>query len=81
MLEWRPVAWLGSISYGLYLWHGLVFELTPSMRRLHWLTDAGVFLFVLVVSVLVSWISWRWFEQPVLGWASRRAVQPVPAAV
>jgi peptidoglycan/LPS O-acetylase OafA/YrhL len=24
ILAWRPLAFIGKISYGLYLWHGLV---------------------------------------------------------
>jgi peptidoglycan/LPS O-acetylase OafA/YrhL len=25
ILSWRPLVWIGTISYGLYLWHGAIF--------------------------------------------------------
>jgi len=62
-LSWRPLRWIGGLSFSLYLWHwpALVFSR-------HWLLDhptalqAGV---AVIASVGLAWASLRWVEAPV----------------
>src|SRR6202012_5157017 len=75
VLAWGPLAWLGNISYGVYLWHWPVF-LVLNRQRTGW---TGLLLFgVRCASTLaVSVVSWWVIEQPVRQWRPRR-VPPVP---
>ncbi|MCW3065410.1 MAG: acyltransferase, partial [Solirubrobacterales bacterium] len=84
-LSWRPLAALGVISYGIYLWH---------LPLLMVLRNAGLAPVALVprlavvgsVSVLVAWLSWRLLERPLIDRAAERVrdrvrarVRPAPA--
>jgi peptidoglycan/LPS O-acetylase OafA/YrhL len=90
LLAWRPLAWCGAVSYGLYLWH------VPVLLALrgHGLLPASPWLAALValpVSLLLAWASWRAVERPAIAWARRtrvfganragRAPAPAPAAL
>jgi peptidoglycan/LPS O-acetylase OafA/YrhL len=59
VLAWRPLRWVGSISYGLYLWHPFLFNAFPAVPRP---ALAGL-------AVLVAAASSRWVERPVMRWA------------
>lgn len=81
-----PVAWVGRISYGLYLWH---------WPMLIWLGDghAGSFSAkaaggVLATTALVALLSYRLVEHPIrngrgwwIGRSSRRLIVAVPVAL
>lgn len=69
-LGWRPLAALGTISYGLYLWH---LPLLLVVRHVGLLPDAIAprFAVVLAVSVVAAAASWRYVERP---WIERRTV-------
>jgi peptidoglycan/LPS O-acetylase OafA/YrhL len=58
-LAWSPLRWIGSISYGLYLWHPLLFNAFPAVPRPA----------LALVAVLVAAASARWLERPVMRWA------------
>ena len=60
VLELGWLRWLGSISYGLYLWHHLLTRLGLPM----W---TGVAL-----SLVVAALSWRALEMPIMRWVSER---------
>jgi peptidoglycan/LPS O-acetylase OafA/YrhL len=63
LLELRPVAWMGRISYGVYLWYWPVL-LVMSGNRLHW----GVyplFLARVAVTVTIAALSNRFVELPI----------------
>jgi peptidoglycan/LPS O-acetylase OafA/YrhL len=66
----RPLAWIGTITYGLYLWHIplLVFA------RGNGLLPGGVLsgLVVLPVAIAVGALSWYAVERPAMRWAGRR---------
>jgi peptidoglycan/LPS O-acetylase OafA/YrhL len=64
VLSWRPLAFVGVISYGVYLLHNLCANLARTAIGEH----EGIPLFVvtLVVVVPVAYLSFRFFETPVL---------------
>jgi peptidoglycan/LPS O-acetylase OafA/YrhL len=76
LLGLRPLAFLGLISYSLYLWHwplivfwkqSLVGEFTPLAR-----------VGLLVASIVLATLSWKFIEQPIRSragfWSNRRVV-------
>ena len=70
-LAWRPIQFIGDVSYSFYLWHWPLIVLLPWMLN----RELGDFdkAFVLVLSVALAWLSKRFIEDPVrFGWLSRR---------
>ena len=68
VLLWRPVRYIGTISYGIYVWHvGVPILVGIACRRLHIaeLNEWSFFLVVSVVSVAIASVSWRFFEKPI----------------
>ena len=67
-LSWRPLVYVGRISYGLYLFH------LPVIYVLRDRGVDGVALLVLAgaVSLLLAAASWRYFEAPVMAWGRRQ---------
>src|SRR5436190_14823079 len=53
-LSLRPLVWLGTLSYSLYLWH------LPVL----WAFGAHNRLVALVLSFLLAWLSYRYVERP-----------------
>jgi len=72
LLERQPIRWLGTVSYGLYLWHlpvlyGLrAHELLPYRSTLE---SMGV---VLGLSLVLAAISWYALERPIMRLTQRR---------
>jgi peptidoglycan/LPS O-acetylase OafA/YrhL len=65
----RVLAFIGTISYSLYLWHGIVFQVAA---RTGWSSAAwlrglpGLALTLVPLAVAVAWISYRLTEHPFL---------------
>ena len=78
LLTWRPLAGLGRISYGVYLWH-LPFALVFAQGRPPW----AAALLTLSTSLCLATVSWLLVERPALRGGVRRArpAQPVDAPV
>ena len=84
------LAFLGLISYPLYLLHIPVGTriLTASLRlHLGWVENLAVLAIALAATIGASWLMHRWIERPAQRWASairyrRAAIQPAtrPAA-
>ncbi|WP_257021674.1 acyltransferase [Leifsonia sp. AK011] len=73
-LESRILRWFGQISYGLYLWHIVFLNLRIDGEPLRgWQRGAA-----LGAAILVAWLSFRYFERPILRLKSRfSAPRPV----
>jgi len=71
LLSFAPLAFLGRISYGVYLYHLLV------RNFIMWCLGTGsqrlAFVFDFPLILLVSWISYKYYEQPLIEWGRRRA--------
>ncbi|OMH34268.1 acyltransferase family protein [Tersicoccus sp. Bi-70] len=83
VLDSRPVAWIGERSYGIYLWHwpALVIAdaLVPTaVGAPEWWT---VRILALVVTVVVSALSYRWIELPIRRDGFRAAGRAIAGAV
>lgn len=62
-LGFRPVQFIGDISYSLYLWHWPVLILAPWVLR-H-ATNVWDEVAVVAISVVLGWLSKRFVEDPV----------------
>lgn len=75
-LEWAPLAYLGRISYGLYLYHNL-----PPHRLLGWLSvklgggpEVGLWTeaaFSFLLALILASLSWVLIEKPLLAFKDR----------
>ncbi len=71
------MAWIGRISYGMYLYHTFVLATTRHLFHIPAGTPGieGTKLLLIVdlpLTVLISWISFQFLESPILGWAQRQ---------
>lgn len=69
-LAWGPLAAVGRISYGLYLWHHAVAWL-PNPWLLGNLDPVSHFVFRVTLSFLLAGASWFAIERPALRWKRR----------
>ena len=63
-LDWAPLVWFGTRSYGIYLWHWPVFMVTRPGIDLAWTGWEVQFLRITLVLVLAE-ISYRLVERPI----------------
>lgn len=73
-LAWRPLAFIGLISYSVYLWHWplLVFQHSNSVFLAQSSTYFSKFVMI-AISLAVGAASWRWIETPARRWGARNA--------
>lgn len=81
-LRFRPLAYIGLVSYGMYLLNTLVLDVVnPVMNRIGLRHPLLKFPIFVAATVLVAGISYRFFETPFLRLKERfskvREVQPV----
>lgn len=79
-LRWRPIAYTGLVSYGVYLWHqgwtDKAIEWTSGAPLNSRPLDANFLVITalaVALSILTATASWRWLEQPI----NRRRDLPV----
>lgn len=60
--EFKPIQFLGDISYSVYLWHWPVIVLSPFI--LNRATTANEKLFLLIISIALAWATKRFIEDP-----------------
>lgn len=72
VLEWRPLVYVGTVSYGVYLLHKLVLHVVSrgfDAAALH--APGLLFVAVLAGTVGVAALSFRYFETPILALKAR----------
>ena len=60
ILEWPPIAWIGTVSYGLYLWHYPVLDATRRLVD----SEPVTLAIATVASLAVTALSFYAVEQP-----------------
>ncbi|WP_282837173.1 acyltransferase family protein [Microbacterium flavum] len=82
VFEWRPVQWVGDVSYSLYLWHWPLIVVAPFVlgREL----SGPIRIAILAVALVLAWATRRWVEKPAQTWpiwsgSVRRAVTGMAA--
>ncbi|MDE1178838.1 MAG: acyltransferase [Edaphobacter sp.] len=70
VLSWRPIAYIGLISYGLYLYQVLIIE---SMQRWTGKSVHAVFLLDFPVCFVLAALSFRFYESPLIAWGRAKA--------
>ncbi len=72
ILGFRPLAFIGAVSYGMYLLNSLSIHLVHrALSSLGLQYPPAVFPFGLAATVGVAALSYRYFEKPFLAWKSR----------
>jgi len=68
VLAWRPIAFVGLVSYGVYLWHQYVLKLVGDAMGWELFSDHfwGLLVPTVAGSTLIGWISYRFLERPLL---------------
>ena len=86
-LRWKPLAFVGMVSYGIYLLHLLVLDAVQrALSRWHVDMPGALFVVGFVGTVALAALSYRFFERPLLRlkdrWRSpspaRRSARPRP---
>ncbi len=65
-LSWRPLVWLGTISYGVYLWHWPIF-LVVNREHTGW-SGPALFAVRCAATLGIATVSWWLIEQPIRRW-------------
>ena len=68
LLEWRPVTYIGTISYGVYLYHNFMRLLVPALLRRFGLPHSSLglnFILMSLATLCIASASWYFFERPV----------------
>lgn len=61
-LRLKPLVWIGSISYGLYLWHDPVFEMIRMKEYSLWIIAVTGF----IITFSTAFLSFYFIEKPIL---------------
>lgn len=63
LAAWRPIQWIGAISFGIYLWHWPLIVLLPFITG-HPLTTLEK-LGIAFAAIVLAWASTRFIEDPI----------------
>lgn len=75
IFEFAPLVWIGRVSYGIYLWHMVVFTM---LGQLHWVRGDWYWEAALALTISITALSFYVMERPIL--RLKRRFERVPAA-
>jgi len=87
LMRWGPLAWVGTISYGLYLFHEPISGLAHALVRsappeIHSISSGLVTLSALVITFAVATASYYFFERRIIAYGHSfkftKAAPPLP---
>jgi peptidoglycan/LPS O-acetylase OafA/YrhL len=78
VFSFGPLVFMGSISYGLYLYQSFVIGM---LWRLGLVNLRMNMLWSGVITVLLAWVSFRFYEKPLILWGKRKAQSLRPASL
>lgn len=81
LLAWRPLAWLGLISYGIFLWHSSVVIELDRHHAEGWLPGSGfasLWVVTLAIVVPIAAASYYLVERPLLKLKDPRRRRDLP---
>lgn len=82
LLGWKPLMWLGVVSYGIYLWHATL--IPPTIHHVVAANFITVTLGTAAAAMTIAALSYYIVERPIINWGNRRFVArqtPAPAIV
>jgi peptidoglycan/LPS O-acetylase OafA/YrhL len=68
--RWRWLRGLGAIAYGLYLAHQLILSVVVYLVPRFFMTLTAALL-ATALSLVICWVSWRYFEKPLVEYSHR----------
>jgi peptidoglycan/LPS O-acetylase OafA/YrhL len=72
-LSWKPIVFVGRISYGLYLYHVVVFIAVKRLSvRFGYTHGLRIFAVTAVLSIGLAWLSFHFYERPILEWGKQK---------
>ncbi len=84
LLSWRPLRYLGKISYGVYVYHFFLRTALPAVGSALGVAGPepgwGYFVIYSAAAVAVASVSWYFIEKPAIGLKDRLVLQPAPSA-
>jgi peptidoglycan/LPS O-acetylase OafA/YrhL len=69
-LAWKPLAWLGVISYGIYLWHATL--IPPVIHHVGMVNFATVTIATAILTTVIAALSYYLFERRIMAWGEWR---------
>jgi peptidoglycan/LPS O-acetylase OafA/YrhL len=69
-----PLYYLGTISYGIYLWH---LPVLLSIKKLSWLSPSDALIWIVVLTCIFASVSWHFFEQPLMNRIRRKSSEAI----
>ena len=81
ILSWGPLAYVGKISYGVYVLHLVTMQVVlDRFGAAHGLVNLGRFAIYLTALLVIAGLSYRWFETPFLRLKDRAFPARTPSA-